>query len=115
MPTQTSPPSLDDLLRVLNVATDKNRLHWTTTAEEDTFRTDFGHGLVRISKTEGFSRYVLSLLDREGVLLEEYQPSGEGLLNVIEALYKKVRRQALDLDGKLQGVYDQLKNLAEES
>jgi hypothetical protein len=114
MPTQTA-INLDNLLRVLNVATDKNALHWNKTADEDTFRSEFGLGTVRIAMVPEASRYVLSLIDRNGILLDEYRPSGEGELIVIENLYKKVRRQALDLDAKLKSVYDQLKKLAGES
>jgi len=117
MPTQSS-PNLDDLLRVLNAATDKDTLNWETTAEEDTFRAQAGFGMVRISKAVGTmsddSRYVLSLLDQEGALLDEYQPSGEGTLAATEALYKKVRRKALNLDSKLKAIYDHLKQLARE-
>jgi hypothetical protein len=114
MPAQTS-PNLDDLLRVLNAATDKKALNWKTTAEEDTFRAQLGAGMVRISKVLEASRYTLSLLDHEGTFLEEYQPSGEGTLIAIENLYKKARRQALNLDSKLNNFYDHLKSLAGES
>jgi hypothetical protein len=113
MPAQSS-PSLDSLLRVLNAATDKNVLHWNKTAEEDTFRAELGVGMVRISKTSAASRYMLSLLDHDGTLLEEYQPSGEGEVIAIEALYKKARIEALNLDRKLKGLYDHLKSMAGE-
>jgi hypothetical protein len=33
--------------------------------------------MVRIAKTSGGSRYILSLIDREGTLLDDYQPSGK--------------------------------------
>jgi hypothetical protein len=114
MPVQSS-PNLDELLRVLNAATDKNTLRWTKTAEEDTFRAELGLGIARISKTPDASRYVLSLLDQEGLLLDEHQPSGEGTLVAMETLYKKARSQALNLDWKLKGLYDHLKVLAGES
>ena len=114
MPTQAA-PNLDDLLRVLHAATDKKTLHWKTTAEEDTFRTDFGAGIVRLSREEAGSRYRLSLLDGAGTLLDEFQPSGEGEVIQLEALYKKARRQALDLDLRLRSVFEQLKTLAGES
>jgi hypothetical protein len=113
MPAQT-PPNLNDLLRVLNAATDKKTLHWNTTAEEDTFRAQLDRGMVRISQVSAPSRYKLSLLDQDGILLDEYQPTGQVELMAIEALYKKARRQALDLDGRLKSVYDRLKNLAGE-
>jgi hypothetical protein len=114
MPASTS-PSLDDLLRVLNAATDKGTLQWKTTAEEDTFRTQVALGMVRISKVPDPPGYLLSLIDNDGTLLDDYYPSAEGELNAIEALYKKVRRQALNLERKLKGVYDHLKSLAGES
>jgi hypothetical protein len=114
MPAQQA-PNLDDLLRVLNTATDKDKLQWNETAEEDTYRAEFGLGMVRISKEPTSSRYVLSLLDREGILLDEYRPSGEGTLVAIEHLYKKARSRALNLDWKLQGMYDHLKKLAGEA
>jgi hypothetical protein len=102
------------LLRVLNAATDRGTLPWATTAEEDTFRAALGLGMVRISKVAAAPRYSLSLLDEEGALLDEYQPSGEGELIAIEALYKKARNKALNLDWKLRHLYDHLKNLAGE-
>jgi hypothetical protein len=114
MPAQTT-PNLDDLLRVLNAATDKSKLHWEKTAEEDTFRTEMGLGMIRISKTAGGPNYSLSLLDRNGILLDEYEPAEGGERSALEALYKKVRRQALNLDFQLQSVYDHLKRLAGEA
>jgi hypothetical protein len=115
MPAPTT-PRLYELLRVINAATDKDTLHWTTTADEDSFRAEFGLGMVRISKVPADPpHYNLSLLDRDGTLLEEYQPTMEGELNEIDALYKKVRRQALDLDAKLKGYFNHLKKLAGES
>lgn len=105
-------PTLDDLLPVLNAATDNNALRWTETAEEDTFRAEFGPGLVRVAKDGGPSRYSLTLVDQAGTVLEEYQPSGEGTLLALENLYKKVRRHALDLDGKLHQLFETLKSLA---
>ena len=63
MPAQ-SPPNLGDLLRVLTAATDRNGLRWNQTADEDAFRTEFGVGMVRISKSsEEVFRYTLSLID----------------------------------------------------
>ncbi len=114
MPAQAT-PSLDDLLRVLNAATEKNVLQWSETAAEDTFRAELGLGIVRVSKTSAAPRYTLSLIDQEGVLLEEFQPSGEGELIAIENLYKKARNKALNLDRKLKGLYDHLKGLVGES
>ncbi len=73
-----TPPSLDDLLRILDAATDKGGLHWTTTAEEGTFRAELGIGMVRLAKEGTGPRYKLTLLDSDGTLLEEYLPSGEG-------------------------------------
>jgi hypothetical protein len=113
MPAQTS-PNLDDLLRLLNAATEKNSLRWTKTADEDTFRAELPLGAVRITQVPDAARYQLSLLDQEGTLLDVYQPSGEGELIALENLYKKVRRQALNLDWKLTDVYNQLKALAGE-
>jgi hypothetical protein len=114
MPASTS-PNLDDLLRVLNAGTDKGTIQWKTTAEEDTFRTQVALGMARISKVPEPSCYVLSLIDNEGTLLDDYSPSAEGELTAIEALYKKARRQALNVERKLKGVYDQFKTLAGES
>jgi hypothetical protein len=115
MPTHAS-PNLDDMLRVLHAATDNNRLKWTTTAEENTFRAAFDLGMVRVARepftTHGYS---LSLIDKEGTLLDEYLPSGEGQRIAIETLYKKVRNNALSLDKKVMGLYDRLKDLAGES
>ena len=72
--------------------------------------------MVRIARVPAESLvYILSLMDRDGTLLEEYRPTGEGETVAIQALYKKVRQQALNLEHKLKGVYDQLKKLAGES
>ncbi len=114
MPTQTS-PTLEDLLRLLNAATDRNAIHWETTAQEDAFRTEFGLGMVRIEKVVDSGGYVLYLLNNDGTILEEYRPSGEQALIGTEALYQKARRQALNLEGKLKNVFDHLKRLAGES
>jgi hypothetical protein len=113
MPTQTS-PNLDDLVRMLNTATDKDRIQWNKTADEDTFRTQFGTAMVRIGASPLGASYVISLLDNQGTLLEQYQPSGEGQMIAVEALYQKIRRQALNLEFKLKNVFDQLKNIADE-
>jgi hypothetical protein len=113
MPTQAS-PSLIDLLRVLNDATDKSRLNWNKTADENSFRAEFGLAMVRIWKSDDSSRYNLALIDRDGTTLDEFQPREESDLTEIDGLYRKARRQALDLDQKLKSVYDWLKRLADE-
>jgi hypothetical protein len=107
---------LHDLLRVLNAATDKNALRWNKTLDENSFRAEFGLGMVRIWRSDDSSpRFNLSLLDRDGTILDEYRLQGEDDLVEIEALFRKVRHQALDLGRKLKGVFDQLKKLAGES
>src|SRR4051812_2158424 len=93
--------SLDALLQVLNAATDKDKVRWNTTAEEDTFRAETDFGMVRLARSPSASRYALSLIDQEGTLLDEFQPSGEGEVIATENLYKKVRNKALNLDRKL--------------
>jgi hypothetical protein len=113
---QQSIPNLHDLVRVLSAATDNNSLHWTKTADENAFRAEFGVGMVRISRVPDATLiYVLTLLDNDGSLLEEYRPTGEGDLNEMQHLYQRARHQALNLDHKLKGVYDWLKQLAGES
>jgi hypothetical protein len=114
MPAQTS-QNLDELVRLLNAATDNKMLQWSKAAEEDTFRAQLGLGMVRISRGAAGSGYILSLLDDEGILLDEYQPAAGGELSAVETLYKKIRHQALNLEWKLKGVFDQLKTLAGES
>ena len=114
MPTKTH-PNLDDLLRVLTAATERSKLHWQTTADEDAFRAEFGFGMVRIEQNRTSSRYLLTLLDQEGTIVDEYRPSGEGEVIALDVLYKKVRRQALDLDSKLSDLYGHLKQLAGET
>jgi hypothetical protein len=114
MPAQ-SPPSLDDLLRVLNAATDKNALRWGKTVDEDTFRADLGLGMVRISQDSADSNYALSLIDQEGNLLGKYEPTEPGEVGAFEALYQKVRAKVLNLDRKLKGLYEHIKGLAGES
>src|SRR5258708_312272 len=114
MPPQTL-PNLDDLLRVLNAATDKRALRWTDTPSEDAFRAQFGFGLVRIAKDPDTARYVLTLVDRDGTVLDEYHPSEEATQLAFESLYKKARQQALNLDERLMAFFDHLKSLAERS
>ena len=115
MPEQTS-LNLDDLLRVLHAATDKQRLQWTKTADEYTFRTQVALGLVRIARLGNDPpRYSLALVDQDGVLLDEFLPSGEGTLLAIEALYKKARRSALNLETELRVFYGDLAARADES
>jgi hypothetical protein len=114
MPAPTA-PRLYELLRVLSAATDRDTLHWKTTADEESFRAEFGLGMVRISKVSDAPRYCLLLLDRDGTVLEAYEPSLEAELGDTDALYKRARRQALDVDTKLKGYFDHLKKLAGES
>ncbi len=114
MPAQT-PLSLDDLLQVLNKATERDTLHWQSTADQDVFRAETGLGMVRVAKVPYSSSCVLSLVDDEGTLLEEFRPSGEGTQLALEALYKRARQQALNLDRKLKGLFDELKHLAGET
>ena len=106
---------LGDLLRVLNKATDKNALTWCRTAEEDTFRTESGLGMVRISQGSLDRSYTLSLIDQEGNLLGEYEPTEPGDVAAFETLYQKVRGKVLNLDRKLKGLYEHIKDLAGES
>jgi hypothetical protein len=114
MSVQTS-PNLDDLLRVLNAATDKRTIKWSTTASEDTFRAVLDFGMVTISAEDLGPGYILTLLDRDGIVLEQYRSSGEGTLLALEALHKKARHQALEVDEKLKDWYNRLKSLAGEA
>ncbi len=114
MPAQTA-PSFDELLRVVNVATDRKALRWNTTADEDSFRAVFDMGMVRISMVPESPCYLLVLLDRDGTLLDQFRPSGDSEVGDIAALFEKARRQALDVDGKLHRVFIHLKTLAGES
>lgn len=108
------PPSLDDILRAITRAMQRNALQWQTTADEDTFRAELGLGLVRITKVPETERYVLTLVDQDGVVLDEYQSSGPDCLE-FEVLYREARRQALNLDSKLRHFYEHLKTLGGES
>jgi hypothetical protein len=114
MPARTF-PNLDDLLRVLEAATDKQALRWAETADEDTFRAEFGRGMVRIGKSPDTAGYVLTLIDQDGTIVDESQPLGEGEQNALSQLYKKVRRQALNLDERLKALFGHLKSLAGET
>lgn len=114
MPTQTL-PSLEDLLRVLCRATEKNSITWTPTAEDDTFRAQLGRGMVRLAKAPEEAGYSLALLDEEGMLLDEYHPAEPDEREGIAYLYSHARRKALNLDLKLRNLYDHLKSLAGES
>jgi hypothetical protein len=111
MPTPPS-PTIDDLLPLLTAATDKNNLQWSKTADEDSFRAELGTWMVRLDMVPASSRFVLSLLDQDGTLLDQFQPSGEGQRIAFEALFKKARTQALKLDWKIKNFYDHLKTLA---
>ena len=84
-------------------------------AAEDTFRTEFGSGLVRIAKDRFSDRCSLTVVDRDGTMIDEYHPVGEETLLAIERLYKKARGQALDLDQRLKTVFAHLKSLAGDS
>jgi hypothetical protein len=108
----TTLPNLEDLVQLLRDATDRKAVHWTQTADEETFRAELPFGLVRVAKWAGpHSSFSLFLVDHDGTLLREYQPSGEGETILLEGLYNKARGQALNLDRKLKDFYDHLKAL----
>lgn len=114
MPTQSS-PSLADLLRMLNAATDRNSLQWGKTADENSFRADAGNGLVRVYKDPAEALSSLTLVDEAGTVMDEFHPSGEGEIAAFDDLYRKARIKALNLEWKLNGLFNHLKNLAGES
>lgn len=114
-PTQKAFPNLGDLVRVLDSATDRRTIQWKNTAEEDSFRADLGRGKVRVSKLSGPPHYRITLLESEGTILEEYEPSGEGEVIAASHLFKKARRQALDISSKIQSLYEEMQERAGES
>ena len=106
-----SAPTLDDLLTVLETATDKGMIRWKPTADEDTFRAEVDRSMIRIARGFGRGKYTVTLIDGDGTVLEEYESTEETLV-AITALYVKAREQALDLKKKVNGLYNRLKDLA---
>jgi hypothetical protein len=104
--------NLDQLLAVLNAATDRGTIRWEETADEDTFRTMLDFGMVQLSRRPQPPHYQIELFDQELRLLEEFRPSGEGSQLGIESLYKKVRQAVLNLDAKVQRLLEELKERA---
>lgn len=111
MPEQNS-PKIDELLRWLNAATDKSQIRWDKTADPDAFRAELGNGMVRLFRDSDTSRVQLTLIDNEGVFLDEFKSTGSVQDRAFEDLFKKARNQALNIDHKLQGLFDELKVLA---
>ena len=100
---------LRELVQLLETGTDKNRLSWVAEAPEDEFRAPLSSGAASISKREtvGLSgpfegpvnaRYCLSAFDQKGIVIDQFEPTDPEEIALVEELYRKVRRAALNLD-----------------
>jgi hypothetical protein len=103
------------LVQQLVSGTEKGKITWTDTGDEDAFRAHLQGGMVRVQKRlcldeEGHESmiYSLTLLDRNGRELEEYYPelfaSGRDLAD----LWNLARRSS-------RGTVDVLDNLLKET
>lgn len=109
----------EKIITLLIVATKSNRLQWSTTPDEETFRATLPQSVVRVTRIPQGSdgddggtalreSYTLSLLNEEGRVVEELclpDPSESQQLGV---LYSLARRSALGTDEFLTGVLDEL-------
>ncbi len=108
------------LVRLLNEGTDKGRLGWQQTADEDEYRVTLGSGMVRVGKhdspqllTSGEANpravaYYLVVLDHKNQVIEEFRPAGGEDEAVLSELFGKVRRQALNLDQSYDNLFREL-------
>ena len=114
MPTN---PKLANLIVLLKQATEGGRLRWETTPDENTFRVLLGSGFMRLSKSFGTAHpmetsYTLTILDHNGLLVDEYTPEeGEDYFQLAD-LFGIARRSALNLEAVLDQMLQELKTRA---
>jgi len=76
-PDTTQPPTLDQLIATLIEKTEQGKLHWDSTAQEDTFFCAVkGEQTFTVSSNEQGSAQVLSVRDRDGQLVIKHTSSG---------------------------------------
>ena len=110
---------LNELVRLLLAAMDREKIHWTDTSEADTFRATLSSGIVRLSKFEdqlplGASPvYQLVVMDQKNQVIEEFRTSDSEETAMLNELYRKVRGKALNLDNAWDVLVRELKQKAE--
>jgi hypothetical protein len=86
-----------DLLRALQLGTEKGRVHWEDLPDEETFRTQVGGGLVRVAMTDepGIKGYTLTLSGVGGTIAAEVNfHRGDPGYELIEEVYAAARLAA---------------------
>lgn len=121
MPTDAK---LEKIIELLKNLTEAGRLGWTDTPDEATFRASLESGSVRITKgrtnlfpTSGTAfittvspvdSYLLTILDGNGVPIEEFRPKEQKEVDALDNLYTLARRSALNTDNILDNIIQEL-------
>ena len=108
-PTNTA-DRFPELLRLLDEATDRGRLVWEATPEDNEYRAVLGTGMVRLTCHGNPScPYSLTVLDRWNQVIGQLIPEGKGERDRLQALFGKACRQAPGLDTAFEAVLDELR------
>jgi hypothetical protein len=71
-------------------------------------------GFLRLTQSTYRSGYLLELIDHQGKVVEQYEPSGEEEIALARALFKKGRLKALNLEHVIDGFFNNVKAMAGE-
>src|SRR5258708_26540330 len=102
--------NLNDLVRLLEEATQKRSVKWVTEeGDTDSFTARFESGTVRISRIIVGSTYLLEMLDLQGHTIASVESSPHLVrnandpvtYNLLERLHRCARNQALGADDKM--------------
>jgi hypothetical protein len=125
MPPTNSSNRLPELVRLLNEATERDRLVWEGTPDEDEFRAVLSTGMIRLARHENkmfvgtlppegpFGKYSLTVLDQRNQVIERLIPKDADELEMLGQLFGKVRRRVLNLDMSYESLLNELRRRAD--
>jgi hypothetical protein len=112
---------LVEIVRLLQKATDRGTIRWTTTSQENTFRATLSSSLVRIAREEepfnqssSLPTYQLVVLDQRNQPIEEFRSSEAEGTALLDNLFQKVRAKAINLDHAWDLFVSELRQRAEK-
>ena len=104
---------IDNLVSQLIEATAGGRVKWADTADEDSFRTPFKAGSIRISAQASTDEdgvpdtdYYLVIINKDGKIADEYSSIEDDVK--LGQLYELARRSARDSDAVINSILEEL-------
>jgi hypothetical protein len=97
-----------ELLGAILEATRRGEIKWDETADEDTFRSMFRKGMVKVWRTEE-GHPAAGIFNQNNTLLTEVAPESAEDSTCLEAVYEAARNSALKPGEVIKGILDEIK------